>query len=65
MLGPMESAGRTPGSRYTPLFLRVVAVNAVLCAGIPVGHTRPQWVLPHGGNMTVDGAARRVHAHYG
>ncbi|HEX6714274.1 MAG TPA: histidine kinase [Thermoleophilaceae bacterium] len=33
----MESPGRTPGPRYTPLFLRVVAVNAVLlvvaCAG--------------------------------
>jgi two-component system, NarL family, sensor histidine kinase UhpB len=37
MLGPMDPAGNTPGSRYTPLFLRVVAVNAVLlvvaCAG--------------------------------
>jgi two-component system sensor histidine kinase UhpB len=30
MLGLMESAGNTPGPRYTPLFLRVVAVNAVL-----------------------------------
>jgi muramoyltetrapeptide carboxypeptidase LdcA involved in peptidoglycan recycling len=43
--------------RYNP--------DAVLCAGIPFGHTRPQWVLPHGGEVTVDGAARRVHAHYG
>src|SRR4051812_47142829 len=37
MLGLMESTGRTPGPRYTPLFLRVVGVNAVLlvlaCAG--------------------------------
>ena len=37
MLGSMDSTGRTPGPRYTPLFLRVVAVNAVLlvvaCAG--------------------------------
>jgi two-component system sensor histidine kinase UhpB len=30
MLGLMESAGHTPEARYTPLFLRVVAVNAVL-----------------------------------
>jgi two-component system, NarL family, sensor histidine kinase UhpB len=37
MLGSMDSTGRQPGPRYTPLFLRVVAVNAVLlvvaCAG--------------------------------
>jgi muramoyltetrapeptide carboxypeptidase LdcA involved in peptidoglycan recycling len=43
-------------ARYNP--------DAVLCAGIPFGHTRPQWILPHGGTVTVDGAARRVHAHY-
>jgi two-component system sensor histidine kinase UhpB len=37
MLGSMDSGSRTPGPRYTPLFLRVVAVNALLlvlaCAG--------------------------------
>ena len=38
--------------------------DAVLCAGIPFGHTRPQWIHPHGGSVTVDGAARRVHASY-
>jgi two-component system sensor histidine kinase UhpB len=38
MLGPMESAGRNPGPRYTPLFLRVVAVNAVLLV-VAVGGT--------------------------
>ena len=43
-------------SRYNP--------DAVLCAGIPFGHTRPQWILPHGGTITVDGAARRVLADY-
>lgn len=43
-------------ARYNP--------DAVLCAGVPFGHTRPQWVLPHGGSVTVDGAQRRVHARY-
>jgi muramoyltetrapeptide carboxypeptidase LdcA involved in peptidoglycan recycling len=43
-------------SRYNP--------QAVVCAGIPFGHTRPQWILPHGGAITVDGAARRVVADY-
>ena len=42
--------------RYNP--------EAVVCVGIPFGHTRPQWIVPHGGAMTVDGAARRVVADY-
>ncbi|GAA4738187.1 hypothetical protein GCM10023328_18720 [Modestobacter marinus] len=44
-------------ARYNP--------EAVLCVGVPFGHTRPQWVLPHGGTVTVDGVAQRVHAQYG
>jgi muramoyltetrapeptide carboxypeptidase LdcA involved in peptidoglycan recycling len=39
--------------------------EAVLCVGIPFGHTRPQWIVPHGGSVTVDGVARRVTADYG
>jgi muramoyltetrapeptide carboxypeptidase LdcA involved in peptidoglycan recycling len=42
--------------RYNP--------EAVVCVGIPFGHTRPQWILPHGGTITVDGAERRVTADY-
>jgi muramoyltetrapeptide carboxypeptidase LdcA involved in peptidoglycan recycling len=42
--------------RYNP--------EAVVCAGVPFGHTRPQWILPHGGAVTVDGAERRVFADY-
>jgi muramoyltetrapeptide carboxypeptidase LdcA involved in peptidoglycan recycling len=42
--------------RYNP--------EAVIVAGVPFGHTRPQWILPYGGAMTVDGAARRIWAHY-
>ena len=42
--------------RYNP--------EAVTCVGIPFGHTRPQWIVPHGGAITVDGAARRVVADY-
>src|SRR5436190_7923258 len=37
MLGSMESTGRTPGPRYTSLFLRVLAVNAVLLVLACVG----------------------------
>lgn len=38
--------------------------DAVICVGVPFGHTRPQWVLPYGGSMTLDGATRRVTAEY-
>jgi muramoyltetrapeptide carboxypeptidase LdcA involved in peptidoglycan recycling len=43
--------------RYNP--------EAVVCVGVPFGHTRPQWILPHGGTVTVDGAERRIFADYG
>lgn len=43
-------------SRYNP--------EAVVYAGIPFGHTRPQWILPHGGAIAVDAATRRVIADY-
>jgi muramoyltetrapeptide carboxypeptidase LdcA involved in peptidoglycan recycling len=38
--------------------------EAVVCVGVPFGHTRPQWILPHGGLVTVDGAERRIFADY-
>jgi muramoyltetrapeptide carboxypeptidase LdcA involved in peptidoglycan recycling len=43
--------------RYNP--------NAVVVVGVPFGHTRPQWIVPYGGFMTVDGTSRRVFADYG
>ncbi len=42
--------------RYNP--------EAVIVVGVPFGHTRPQWILPYGGRVTVDGAAQRVWADY-
>jgi hypothetical protein len=44
-------------SRYNP--------DAVVCVGVPFGHTRPQWIVPYGGEMTLDGAVHRVWADYG
>jgi muramoyltetrapeptide carboxypeptidase LdcA involved in peptidoglycan recycling len=32
--------------------------------GVDIGHTDPQWVLPYGGRLTVDGPGRRITAHY-
>ncbi|NHA67610.1 S66 family peptidase [Phycicoccus flavus] len=42
--------------RYNP--------EAVVLVGPPFGHTRPQWVLPYGGSVTVDGQQRRLWADY-
>ena len=38
--------------------------GAVVVVGVPFGHTRPQWILPYGGNVTVDGEQHRVWADY-
>ncbi len=43
-------------ARYNP--------NAVVCVGVPFGHTRPQWILPHGGRVRLDGGTRTVSADY-
>ena len=42
--------------RYNP--------DAVIVVGVPFGHTRPQWILPYGGDITVDGASQTVWADY-
>ncbi|MBO0810673.1 MAG: LD-carboxypeptidase [Microlunatus sp.] len=38
--------------------------EAVVVVGIPFGHTRPQWILPYGGSVTVDRRAQRVWADF-
>jgi muramoyltetrapeptide carboxypeptidase LdcA involved in peptidoglycan recycling len=42
--------------RYNP--------TATVVFNVDFGHTDPQWVLPYGGAVTVDGPARRIVAHY-
>jgi muramoyltetrapeptide carboxypeptidase LdcA involved in peptidoglycan recycling len=37
---------------------------AVVCVGVPFGHTRPQWIMPYGGEITLDGVNRKVWADY-
>ncbi|MEI2774736.1 MAG: hypothetical protein V9G19_01960 [Tetrasphaera sp.] len=38
--------------------------DAVVVVGPPFGHTSPQWILPFGGTMTVDGQDQRLYADY-
>jgi len=37
---------------------------AMAVFGVDFGHTSPQWVLPYGGRITVDGPARTITAHF-
>ena len=38
--------------------------EAVVVVGVPFGHTRPQWIIPFGGDVTVDGTTRTLWADY-
>ncbi|RNE48514.1 S66 family peptidase [Corynebacterium alimapuense] len=52
--------------QYETIIEQVNAYNpdAVICAGIPFGHTRPQWIIPHGGVVCLDAITRTVTANY-
>ncbi|BFU47298.1 S66 peptidase family protein [Krasilnikovia sp. MM14-A1004] len=43
--------------------LRDYHPGAMVVSGVDFGHTNPQWILPYGGSVTVDGPARRITAH--
>ena len=38
--------------------------DAMIVFDVDLGHTDPQWVVPYGGRMTIDGPQRRIVAHY-
>lgn len=38
--------------------------EAVVCVGVPFGHTRPQWITPHAGTITLNGYHRTMLANY-
>ena len=38
--------------------------EAVVCVGVPFGHTRPQWIIPHAGTITLNGNNRTMLANY-
>ncbi|EQD29688.1 peptidase U61 LD-carboxypeptidase A, partial [mine drainage metagenome] len=40
------------------------APNAMVVFGVDIGHTDPQYVLPYGGLVTIDGQKRCITAHY-
>ncbi|OKL46122.1 LD-carboxypeptidase [Boudabousia liubingyangii] len=52
---------------YTEYLLSNIApyrTDLLVCLNLPFGHTRPQLVIPYGGQLTLDPVAEVVTAHY-
>lgn len=65
MPGPVERAAHRAEQRDAAIgTIEHYNPDAVVCVGVPFGHTRPQWILPHGGELTIDGFERRIWADY-
>ncbi|MGA0568552.1 S66 family peptidase [Rathayibacter sp. KR2-224] len=63
--GPDERARLRAAQRDT-IIEQVTRYNpdAVVCVGVPFGHTRPQWIVPYGRTIRLDGERRTVTADY-
>jgi muramoyltetrapeptide carboxypeptidase LdcA involved in peptidoglycan recycling len=62
-----KEAARTR-SKYREMVLRAVSEyhpDMVVVLDVDFGHTSPQWVLPYGGRLTVDGERQVITAHFG
>lgn len=62
-----EEAARTR-SAYAEVVLGAVAEyhpDMVVVLDVDFGHTSPQWVLPYGGRLTIDGERQVITAHFG
>ena len=44
--------------------LEAYSPEAMVVFDVDLGHTDPQWVVPYGGAITIDGPARTITAHY-
>ena len=38
--------------------------DMVVALDVDVGHTIPQWLVPYGGEVRVDGVSRRIEAFF-
>lgn len=62
----LEQRQRYRADQHAAILRALAAYNpeAMAVFNVDFGHTDPQWVLPYGGMITVDGPARRIIAHY-
>jgi len=63
---PADERARHRDEQRDAVLTEVARYNdqAVVCVGVPFGHTRPQWIVPYGGMLRLDGATRTVVADY-
>jgi muramoyltetrapeptide carboxypeptidase LdcA involved in peptidoglycan recycling len=63
---PQEERARYRDDQRDAVLKALAAYNpsALAVFGVDFGHTAPQWILPYGGRMTVDGPARKIIAHF-
>ena len=52
------------GTRNLIAAAKAYAPDALLVFDVDLGHKDPQWVIPFGGVIDIDGPARRIVAHY-
>jgi muramoyltetrapeptide carboxypeptidase LdcA involved in peptidoglycan recycling len=67
-LRPTPDQAASTRAAYREVVLRAVAEyhpDMIVVLDVDFGHTSPQWVLPYGGRVTVDGERRVVTAHFG
>jgi muramoyltetrapeptide carboxypeptidase LdcA involved in peptidoglycan recycling len=63
--GPSERAARRAEQRDMAIeTVHRYNPEAVVVVGVPFGHTRPQWILPYGGTITVDNTEQTLWADY-
>jgi muramoyltetrapeptide carboxypeptidase LdcA involved in peptidoglycan recycling len=64
---PAEERARRRAAQRDAVIGEITRYNAeaVVCVGVPFGHTRPQWIVPYGGRVRLDGRAQNVTANYG
>lgn len=63
---PSEERARLRAAQRDAVISEVARYNAeaVVCVGVPFGHTRPQWIVPYGGRIRLDGRAKTITANY-
>lgn len=63
---PANERASRRSDQYDAVIEEIAACNpeAVVCAGVPFGHTRPQVIVPYGGSVILDGSAQKIYADY-
>lgn len=61
----VRAARRAAQRDYVLAELTRYAPDMPVCFGLPFGHTRPQYVIPYGGEITLDTERETITGHYG